>query len=57
MSECVSEELYVSYQADGDGLWIYLCMSVRKNENQLVYKGQDKSHGLWFHTYMETGEP
>lgn len=27
-----------------------------KNENQLVYKGQDKSHDLWFHADVETGE-
>lgn len=27
-----------------------------KNENQLVFKGQDRSHDLYFHADVETGE-
>lgn len=54
---CEFEELYVSSHADGDGLCVYSCMGVKRNENQLIYKGQDKSQGLWFHVDVEEGEP
>ena len=35
---------------------VYICAWV-KNENQLVYKCQDKSHDLWFHADVRQVSP